>query len=398
MPKTAEQFRADVRAWFEENCPESMRTPAPPEEDVWGGRNPVFVNPDSKVWFERMLAKGWIAPTWPTEYGGGGLSEAEGRIVFEEQSRMGCRMPLKSLGLWLFGPVLLEYGTPEQRAHFAPKIIRGELRWCQGYSEPGAGSDLASLQMRAVRDGDHYVLDGQKVWTSHANKADMMFCLVRTDPDVPKRDGISFILVDMADPGVTARPIELISGSSPFCETFFDNVRVPAFNMIGGENRGWTIAKALLGHERAFIAAMRDVAAEETETLADIARRCLGVDDDGKVSDRVYRDRLAQAELDFLCNKLTLRRSKERVESGLGPGPEASMAKYYGTELNKRRKQLRVELAGYRGVGWGGGDAFTADEDTYTREWLRSRANSIEGGTSEIQLNIIAKRVLGLPD
>ena len=402
MPETTEttelaQFRASTRAWLEDSCPASMRTPSPLSEDVWGGRNPVFANPDSKLWFERMLAKGWIAPTWPVEYGGGGLSDAEDRVLAEELRGLGCRMPLKSLGLWMLGPVLLEYGSDEQRAHFLPMIVRGELRWCQGYSEPGAGSDLASLQTRAVRAGDHYVVNGQKVWTSHANLADMMFCLVRTDPDAPKRDGISFMLVDMADPGITVRPIELISGSSPFCETFFDDVHVPAFNLIGGENRGWTIAKTLLGHERAFIAAMRDVNPEETESLEDLAARYTGVRD-GRLDDALLRDRIAQANMDFLCNKLTLRRSKERVEAGLGPGPEASMAKYYGTELNKRRKELRVEIAGYRGVGWGDGDAFTDDELTFTSEWLRSRANSIEGGTSEVQLNIIAKRVLGLPD
>ncbi len=383
--------RAEIRAWLEEHCPASMRTPEPPGHEVWGGRNAVFRDPDQKLWLDRMAAKGWTAPTWPTEYGGGGLSVEEARILQQEMRAMRCRIPLRSFGLWMLGPVLLDYGSETQRQRFLPGIVRGETRWCQGYSEPGAGSDLASLACRATLDGDEYVIDGQKVWTSHADKADWMFCLVRTDPDAPKRDGISFILIDMASAGVSARPIKLISGASPFCETFFDNVRVPADNLVGELNKGWTIAKALLQHERALISNLRDEAPEERESLEETARRY------GALDDLALRDRIIQANLDFLCNKLTLRRSAEAMKAGLGPGPETSMAKLYGTELNKRRKELRVLVAGFQGIGWEG-DAFEDQELTFTREWLRSRANSIEGGTSEIQLNIIAKRVLGLPD
>jgi len=391
-----DSFRADVRAWLEQNCPASMRTPAPESEYVWGGRNAVFPNEDARGWLERMAEKGWTAPTWPREYGGGGLSKDEARVLDQEMAALGCRIPLRSFGLWMLGPVLLEYGNEQQKREHLPGIICGDIRWCQGYSEPHAGSDLASLQCRAAADGDHYVISGQKIWTSHADKADWMFCLVRTDPDAPKREGISFILIDMASPGVSVKPIRLISGSSPFCETFFDNVRVPAENLVGKKNAGWTIAKALLAHERALISKLRDARKEEQDTLEDLAAEYIGTDGE-HIADPILRDRITRANMDFLCNKLTLRRSAEAVKAGLGPGPETSMFKLYGTELNKVRKELRVLIAGYRGIGWQG-PGFTARELTFTREWLRSRANSIEGGTSEIQLNIIAKRVLGLPD
>jgi alkylation response protein AidB-like acyl-CoA dehydrogenase len=386
------EFRLQVRAWLEAHCPPSMRTPFAGEQDwVWGGRRPRFNHPDQKVWLDRMITKGWTAPTWPRQYGGGGLSAEEAAILDEEMRALGCRLPLQSFGLWMLAPVLFEFGTEEQRLEHLPPIARAELRWCQGYSEPGAGSDLASLQTRAVRDGDWYVVDGQKVWTSHADQADWMFCLVRTDPDAPKHDGISFLLIDMETPGVSVRPIRLISGLSPFCETFFEQVRVPARNLVGRVNAGWTIAKRLLQHERRLIAHSRDRGSADEESLEAQARRVLGCEG-GVLPDPILRDRIAQANLDFLCNKLTLRRSAER-----GPGPESSMFKYYGTELNKRRRELKVLIAGYRGLGWED-DALGPEELQLTRDWLRSRANSIEGGTSEIQLNIIAKHVLGLPE
>jgi acyl-CoA dehydrogenase len=384
-------FRAEVRAWLEASCPASMRTPAPPGAEVWGGRRARFPSDDARVWLERCVARGFTAPTWPRPYGGAGLAAAEAQVLAEEMRALGCRRPLVSFGLWMLGPVLLELGDEAQRQAHLPAIARGEIRWCQGYSEPEAGSDLASLRTRAVRDGDAYVVDGAKVWTSHADLADWMFCLVRTDPDAPPRAGISFLLIDMASPGITVKPIRLISGSSPFCETRFEAVRVPVVNRVGPEGGGWTIAKRLLEHEREVISLMRDAAPEEHESLGALARRCLG-ERDGAIADPVFRDRVASAELDFLCNRLTLRRARETGAAGL-----SSMFKLLGTELAKRRKALRVELLGYQGLGWDG-PGFTAEELQATRDWLRSRASSIEGGTSEIQLNIIAKRVLGLPD
>jgi alkylation response protein AidB-like acyl-CoA dehydrogenase len=396
------RFRDEVRGWLAENCPPLMRTPSEGDEgDVWGGRRATFAHPEQKLWLERMVARGFTAPTWPREYGGAGLSRDEARVLGEELRRIGARIALKSFGIWMLGPVLLQHGTDEQKRAHLPPIARGETRWCQGYSEPGAGSDLASLTTSAVRDRDAYVVNGQKVWTSHADRADWIFCLVRTDPATKGRDGISFLLVDMASPGVSVRPIRLISGASPFCETFFHDVRVPVANRVGPEHGGWTIAKALLEHERAAISALRDAAVADETPLEELARRYAGTISDGegaaRIADPVLRDRIAQANLDYLANQLTLRRAAEAAAVGLPPGPEASLFKYYGTELNKRRRELRVLCAGFRGLGWEGAP-FSAEELRATRDWLRSRANSIEGGTSEIQLNIIARRVLGLPD
>jgi alkylation response protein AidB-like acyl-CoA dehydrogenase len=393
-----ETFRRECAAFIEARCPASMRTPLiRDDEEPWGGRRALFANPDTKVWMDAMAERGWTAPTWPREYGGGGLTEAQARVLEKELRRAGCRPALKSFGLWMLGPVLLQYGTEAQKRAWISGIVRGETRWCQGYSEPGAGSDLASLQTRAKREGDEYVVDGAKVWTSHADKADYMFCLVRTDPNAPKHEGIGFLLIDMRAPGITVRPIQLISGASPFCETFFDGVRVPRQNLVGRPGEGWTIAKALLSHERALISKMRDARSSEDVSLEALAKRYLGCDERGAVADPILRDRIAQANLDLLCNKLTMRRSEEAVRAGLGPGPETSMFKLYGTELSKRRYELMVEIAGFSGLGWEG-EGFDPEELVRTRSWLRSRASSIEGGSSEIQLNVIAKRVLGLPE
>jgi acyl-CoA dehydrogenase len=331
-----------------------------------------------------MSAKGWTAPTWPREYGGGGLDDAQAAVLREEMRRLGCRPPLKSLGLWMLGPVLLKYGTAEQKRVHLPAIARGETRWCQGYSEPEAGSDLASLRTQAVLDGSDYVVDGRKIWTSHAQLADWMFCLVRTDLDAPKHRGITFLLVDMTSPGISVRPITLISGASPFCETTFEGVRVPVANVVGRPGEGWEVAKAVLEHERALISTVRDERAAAGDAVEDVARAY------GALEDPVLRDRIAQLGIDLLASRLTVQRAG-------GAGPVTSMLKLYGTEVSKRRYELLVSAMGYRGLGWSGA-SFDARELDRTRTWLRSRASSIEGGTSEIQLNIIAKRVLGLPD
>jgi alkylation response protein AidB-like acyl-CoA dehydrogenase len=377
-------FRDEVRRWLEESCPPSMRTPPTDGDDgVWGGKKTPPTDPDARLWLERMAGRGWTAPTWPREYGGGGLTEEQAKILREEMQHLGCRLPLKSMGLWMLGPVLLRYATEEQKREHLPRIVRGEVRWCQGYSEPEAGSDLAGLRTRAVLDGDTYVVDGRKIWTSHAHLSDWMFCLVRTDPDAPKHQGISFLLIDMETPGISTRPIRLISGASPFCETLFEGVRVPARNVVGALHRGWEVAKAVLEHERTLISAMRDARSNEGDSLADVARAY------GALSDPLTRDRIAQLEIDLLANRLTMQRA--------GTGAASSVLKLYGTEVSKRRYELLVSMTGYRGLGWAG-DEFDGKELHRTRAWLRSRASSIEGGTSEIQLNIIAKRVLGLPE
>ena len=251
-----EKFRSEVRGWLDENCPETMRTKGTEDDWVWGGKAARFPHPDAKTWMDDMGAKGWTCPTWPVEYGGGGLSQDQNKILQEELSRIHARPPLLSFGISMLGPVLLEFGSEAQKLEHLPKIVRGEIRWCQGYSEPGSGSDLASLQTKAVLQGDEYLINGSKIWTSFAHLSDWIFCLVRTDPDAPKHDGISFILFDMSSQGVSARPIQLISGSSQFCETFFEDVKVPRGNLVGEVNKGWMIAKRLLQHERNMVAGM----------------------------------------------------------------------------------------------------------------------------------------------
>jgi len=393
-----ETFRRETRAWLEANVPASLRGLGnDPLHGVWGGRKWTWSNPDQKVWLERALERGWTAPTWPTAYGGGGLSPEEAKVLAQEMGRLRIPAPLIGFGLTMIGPTLLRFGNEEQKREHLPKICRGEIRWCQGYSEPGAGSDLASLQMRAVPDGDHFVVSGTKIWTSYADQADWIFCLVRTSSEGKKQDGITFLLVDMETPGVSVSPIRLISGSSPFCETHFVDVRVPQRNVVGGVNGGWTVAKALLGHERSMIAdAFGAGGGARRAGLAEIARRYLD-GAGGPLPDPVLRDQIAQNEMDTRAFLLTVQRSRDAAKAGHQPGPESSLFKVYATELNQRRYELLVRAAGPQGLGWEG-PGFEEDELERTRDWLRSRANTIEGGTSEIQRNIIAKRVLGLPD
>lgn len=384
-------FRVETRTWLEENCPASMRTPMPEEERVWGGRNPEFKNPDAKIWLERMVQRGWTVPSWPKKYGGGGLDQAEARIVDEEMRRLNCRAPLFSFGIWMLGPVLLELASEAQRLEYLPRIARGEIRWCQGYSEPGAGSDLAALQTKAEDRGDHYLVNGQKIWTSYANQADWIFCLVRTETSL-KHGGISFLLFDMSSPGVETRPIKLISGSSVFCETFFTDVKVPKGNLVGEVNGGWQIAKALLSHERQAISQMGARGAGKLPSTEDMVRGYLDTPT-GEIQDREKRAALASLLMDDEAFAYTCSRTAaEKNGAAL-----ASMLKYYGTEQNKRKFELLMKCAGTDGLGWEG-EEFVDDDLELCRHWLRSKGNSIEGGTSEVQLNVIAKRVLGLPD
>lgn len=395
MPFVSEldQFRAETRQWLEQNCPQSMRTPPKSFEDLYpGGRNPEVRHPDKPLWCERMAERGWTVPHWPKEYGGGGLSAQEVKVLREEMNRIGARSPLESFGISMLGPALLKFGSEEQKQEHLPKIVRGEIRWCQGYSEPGAGSDLAGLQTRADSDGDHYIVNGQKIWTSYADKADWIFCLVRTDNSGTKHEGISFLLFDMADPGVTTRPIKLISGSSPFCETFFDNVRVPKANRIGEEGKGWSIAKYLLTHEREMISSFGQSAGK---SLSQQAVETVGLDSSNRLRSSSLRQNLARFQLDEQVFGATMRRVGDEVKAGQGLGAASSIFKYYGTELNKRRNELLLSVHGSTALGWEGE---FCDDGRISRSWLRSKGNSIEGGTSEVQLNIIAKRVLGLPE
>ena len=401
--QSQQKFRIETRTWLEQNCPESMRTSMVQEEVVWGGRNAEFANSDSEIWLQRMAEKGWTCPTWPAQYGGGGLDKDQTIVLGEELARINARPALTSFGISMLGPVLLEYGNHQQKQEHIPKIVRGEIRWCQGYSEPGSGSDLASLSTKAELQGDNYLINGSKVWTSYADKADWIFCLVRTDFDVPKHSGISFILFDMASEGISTKPIQLISGSSPFCETFFDDVKAPAGNLVGRLNEGWTIAKRLLQHERTMISGFGLSAGQSdnggtTSTISSLEGTAMHYRGDSKkLSDPVLRDQIARFKIDADAFAHTSRRSVEESKHGHGPNATSSMLKNYGCELNKRRYELMLQAIGSQGLGWEG-EGFNDEELQLTREWLRSKANSIEGGTSEVQLNIIAKRVLGLPD
>ena len=395
-----ESFRRETRQWLEEVSPPGIRGKiGDPRAPIWGGKKEPFELDGTREWLEIMGERGWTAPTWPTEYGGGGLSKEEAKVLQQELVSLELPQPLTGFGLSMIGPTLLRFGSEELKQEHLPRIVRGQIRWCQGYSEPNAGSDLASLQTRADRDGDHFVINGQKVWTSYGDASDWMFMLVRTDPDAKKQAGITFILVDIDDPGVDIQPIRLISGVSPFCETFFEDVRVPVSNVIGEIDGGWTVAKALLGHERSMIGDVfgagggRGAGAGSPVSLA---RRYVGPEE-GTLSDPVLRDRIVQLEMDQACFMLTLKRTGDAAKAGHQPGAESSMFKIYGTELNQRREELMVSIRGPQGVGWEG-PGFQEVELERTRTWLRSRGNTIEGGTSEVQLNIIAKRVLGLPD
>ncbi|RZI43344.1 acyl-CoA dehydrogenase [Herbaspirillum sp. HC18] len=387
------EFRKEARAWLEANCPPEMRQPMRTEEDTcWGGRRFAFQSEAQRTWLQRMAEKGWTVPEWPKEYGGGGLTREQGKALRQEMQALGCRPPLLSFGIWMLGPALLKYGSEVQKREHLPKIARGEIRWCQGYSEPNAGSDLASLATRAEDRGDHFVVNGQKIWTSYADKADWIFCLVRTDFNVSKHTGISFVLFDMESPGVSTKPISLISGKSPFCETFFDNVNVPKENLVGEQNGGWEIAKYLLTHEREMIGAIGDRAV--ARPLGKFAADKIGVNANGELDDPMLRAQAALFEIDEAAFRLTMERTGDLARAGRVNPAFSSVLKYYGAELNKRRYELLVAAGGIDALEW---ESERSREGDLARSWLRTKANSIEGGTSEVQLNIIAKRILGMP-
>jgi len=379
--KAIAAFRDELRAWLEANCPADMRDGRNDEASIcWGGKNWNFTSEAQRTWLQRCVSKGYTVPTWPIEYGGAGLSRDQEKVFHQEMRRLNARYPLQSFGIWMLGPALLHFGTHEQKLHYLPPIARGEIRWCQGYSEPGAGSDLANVQSRAEDRGYHWLVNGQKIWTSYADQADWIFALLRTDREAPKHKGISFILLDMTSPGVTTRPIKLISGASPFCETFFDNVQVPREQVVGEVNRGWDVAKYLLTHEREMISAAGGSMGSGRALGAVLA--------DSGSTDTVLRADAMRAEVDGLAVALTLERYKDQAEAGQGAGDASAMLKYMGTELNKRNLELVMAAGGSDALIW---------EDGRAPNWLRTKANSIEGGTSEVMLSIISKRVLGLP-
>jgi len=384
-----EAFRGEVQRWLAANAPASLKgyTFGDDGDANWGGKKATYAVPELKQWLDVMASRGWTVPDWPTEYGGGGLSPAEAKILKEEMRSLGCRPPLTSFGISMLGPALLKFGNEEQKKKYLTEIARGEIRWCQGYSEPGAGSDLAGLQTKAEDKGDHYLVNGQKVWTSYADQADWIFCLVRTSTE-SKHGGISFLLFDMESPGVSTKPILLISGNSPFCETFFDDVQVPKDQLVGEENKGWDVAKYLLGHEREMISGMGLGSGVGTGAsgvmLGPVA----------KPEDPLLRAEIAAFDVDALAFAAMSERFIDQLKAGEAHPAMPSMMKYAGTELNKRRNELIMAAGGSDALEW---ESEQSKGGKPARDWLRSKANSIEGGTSEIQLGIVAKHILRLP-
>ncbi len=394
----AEGFRLEARTWLEENFPKSLKgNLAAQMAKMTGG---ATEGADAKLWRERMGEKGWGTPTWPKPYGGG-LSKSDARILQEEMAKIGARNPIGGMGVSMFGPTFLEYGTEEQKRKHMPGIVRGDVWWCQGYSEPNAGSDLASLQTRAEDKGDHYLVNGSKIWTSGAQFADWCYCLVRTDPKAKKHEGISFMMIDMHSPGVEVRPILLINGTSPFCEAFFTDVKVPKENQWGPLNGGWTVGKRLLQFERDSISSGLGAGniggAAAAMSVEDYAKKYVGLDETGRLADADLRRRLIDHKMENKAFQLTVRRAGEEAKSNQGPSAASSIMKYAGAKIAQERTELIVEAMGANGLGWDG-EGFEREELATVRSWLRAKANSIEGGSSEINLNVVSKRVLGLPD
>ena len=387
-------FRESTRTWLEENCPPGARGPG----EISNGSTKIEIHDaDTRLWLERMIEKGWTVPAWPKKYGGGGLSKLEYIVLLEEMKRINARPALSGFGTSMIGPTLLEYGTEEQKLRHIPRIARAEVEWCQGYSEPGSGSDLASLQTRAVLDGDYYVINGSKIWTSGAHNADWMFILVRTDTEAPKHEGISFMLLPMDQRGVDVQPIKLISGNSPFNQVFLTDALAERDDLVGALNRGWTIGKRLLQHERSGMdQLLQGGTSSNTSNLAKIATEYIGKVE-GKIADPSMRDQVLDHDMTLRSLNLTKRRVIEESADGNTPGPATSIFKVMTTDLEKIHYDLATSLRGSRGYGWSGDD-FSDDELEDLRLLLSSRAASIYSGSNEIQRNIIAKRVLGLPD
>ena len=388
-----EGFRAQAREWLEANFPKSLA------KDV-AGQTAAMMSPeaptgDQALWKQRMGEKGWGVPTWPAAYGGGGLSSAEARILGQEMAKIGAVNPIGGMGVGMFGPTLLEYGTEEQKRKYIPDIVTGKVRWCQGFSEPGAGSDLASLQTKAEDKGDYWLVNGSKIWTSGGQYADMIFCLVRTD-QTKKHEGISFVVFDMHQPGVEVRPIRLIAGNSPFCETFFTDVQVPKANLIGPLNGGWTVAKRLLQHERSGMNGGR-AGGGSSVSLGVLAKKYVGEDEQGRVSDPDLRTRLIMNDMDQRVVQQTVLRAALESKGNAGPSAATSIMKNAFMKATQDRAELTLEVMGHQGLGWDGDDV-SEDERTAVRTWLSGKAGSIYGGSNEVQSNIISKRILGLPD
>jgi acyl-CoA dehydrogenase len=389
-------FREEIAAWLRDNCPESQRQPIVREQQIWGGRRRQFPSEDAKAWFEACRDRGFTAPEWPAEYGGGGLSAEQAKVLSQEMNRLGCRPPLYCQGLWMLGPALLVYGNEEQKRQHLTAICRGEIRWAQGYSEPSAGSDLANLKTKAEDCGDHFLVNGTKIWTTKADEADWIFCLVRTSDSTPKQAGISFLLIDMASEGVSTSPIPLISGESEFCQTFFDNVKVPKANLVGELNGGWAVAKELLKHERKMMAAFEGMLEKPAMELLELAHYAVGSDENGRLKDAELRSDISQ----HLMRERALGQLGERIY-WQGKAKQSDprlplLMKHLGTSEAQAKDELIMRALGEEGLSM---DDPTVSQGLrkMVKQWAFNKSLTIAGGTSEVQLNIIAKRALGMP-
>jgi alkylation response protein AidB-like acyl-CoA dehydrogenase len=385
-------FRKDARAWLEENFPSSLRG----RPVAIQGSN-TETDADAAAWKLRMADKGWGTPTWPREYGGGGLSAPAARVLQQEMARVGAYNPVYiSLGLTMVGPTILDYGTPEQKERHLRSIARGERVWCLGYSEPGAGSDLASLQTKCEDKGDHWLINGSKIWTSGAHNADWCGVLVRTDPSAKKHEGISFILMDMRQPGVETRPIKMIGGASPFCEVFFTDAKARKDDLLGELNVGWTVGKRLLQHERASQTG-DNLGAPRAVPLPELAKRYVEIDSAGRIADADLRVRMTNSLMHERAHALTISRAHAESRGNASPTNAVSMLKASATVIGQTRSELILEIMGMAGLGWEG-EGFSDEELQQVRGWLGGKAGSIAGGSYEVQQNIISKRILGLPE
>lgn len=393
---TLEDFRAETRAWLEQNCPDGAKGPG---QTPLGSKS-IELEPDVRTWLDRMAKKGWTVPTWPVEYGGAALNNDEYKILIEELKRVGARTPLTGRGVNYIGPTILEFGTDEQKARWLPICARGDGAWAMGYSEPGAGSDLASLSTKAVKEGDNYIINGRKTWTSDAADSDYIFVLVRTSPDKPKHEGISLVLVDMHQQGVTVNPIALISGASPFCETLFEDAIVPVTDLIGGVDRGWTVGKRLLQFERSTHAGINISGSQggrtEESQLPELVAHYAGKAD-GRIADASIRTWLTRHDMNTHAQQITQRRAIAELQSR-APGFTSSAVKLTNALNIQDGDELLMTAMGNRAYHWDTDSGASEKEVAAVKKWLYQKSLTIAGGTKEVQLNIIAKRVLGLPD
>jgi alkylation response protein AidB-like acyl-CoA dehydrogenase len=384
-------FQAEVRQFFADTLDDEL------EEMLKGAEASPRLKEGMIEYQRRLNAKGWMAPGWPVEHGGQDWSMTQHFIFNAERGHAGAPAPIP-FGVTMVAPVIYTYGTDEQKARFLPRILNSEDWWCQGYSEPGAGSDLASLQCKAERDGDEYVVNGSKIWTSFAQAADWIFCLVRTDNSGRKQEGISFLLIDMTSPGVTVRPIDTIDGIHHLNEVFFEDVRVPVDNRIGEEGKGWTYAKSLLVHERLSIAEVAD-SKRNLAQLRELARAEVN-GGQSLLDDPVFAKRLTDVEIDLMALEFTELRVLASAAEGGMPGPESSLLKLQGTDIQQAIQELRMDVAGYYSQTQQGG--LSPQElghdfaDFAQKVYFRGRASSIYGGSDEVQKNVTAKHVLGL--